>query len=69
MEDLGAREGVQFTHVPYRGSSEGMTAVLSGQVDCIADSSVWVPQFEAGPMRALCVWSAERVPRLPECPR
>jgi tripartite-type tricarboxylate transporter receptor subunit TctC len=68
MEDLGAREGVQFTHVPYRGSSEGMTAVLSGQVDCIADSSVWVPQVEAGQMRALCVWSAERVPRLPGVP-
>jgi tripartite-type tricarboxylate transporter receptor subunit TctC len=68
MEDLGAREGVRFTHVPYRGSSEGMTAVLSGQVDCIADSSVWVPQVEAGQMRALCVWSAERVPRLPGVP-
>ena len=68
MEDLGAREGAQFTHVPYRGSSEGMTAVLSGQVDCIADSSVWVPQVEAGQMRALCVWSAARVPRLPGVP-
>ena len=68
MEDLAVREGAQFTHVPYRGSSEGMTAVLSGQVDCIADSSVWVPQVEAGQMRALCVWSAERVPRLPGVP-
>jgi tripartite-type tricarboxylate transporter receptor subunit TctC len=68
MEDLAAREGVEFTHVPYRGSSEGMTAVLSGQVDCIADSSVWVPQVEAGQMRALCVWTAERVPRLSGVP-
>ena len=68
MEDLGAREGAQFTHVPYRGSSEGMTAVLAGQVDCIAHSSVWVPQVEVGQMRALCVWSAERVPRLPGVP-
>jgi tripartite-type tricarboxylate transporter receptor subunit TctC len=68
MEELAAREGVRFTHVPYRGSSEGMTAVLSGQVDCIADSSVWVPQVEAGQMRALCVWSAGRVPRLPGVP-
>ncbi len=64
MEELAEREGAQLTHVPYRGSSEGMTAVLSGQVDCIADSSVWVPQVEAGQMRALCVWTADRVPRL-----
>ncbi len=68
MEDLAVREGAQFTHVPYRGSSEGMTAVLSGQVDCIADSSVWVPQVEAGQMRALCVWSGDRVSRLPGVP-
>jgi len=68
MEDLGAREGVEFTHVPFRGSSEGMTAVLSGQVDCIADSSVWVPQVESGAMRALCVWTGERVARLPGVP-
>jgi tripartite-type tricarboxylate transporter receptor subunit TctC len=68
MEDLAAREGCEFTHVPYRGSSEGMTAVLSGQVHCIADSSVWVPQVEAGQMRALCVWTADRVARLPGVP-
>ena len=33
-----------------------------------ADSSVWVPEVEAGQMRALCIWSAERVPRLPGVP-
>ena len=68
MEELAEREKVQFTHVPFRGSSEGMTAVLSGTTDCIADSSVWVPQVESGSMRALCVWTEERVPRLPGTP-
>jgi tripartite-type tricarboxylate transporter receptor subunit TctC len=68
MEDLAVREGVQLTHVPYRGSSEGMTAVLAGQVDCIADAATWRPLVEAGQMRALCVWTAERVARLPGVP-
>ncbi len=68
MEDLGVREGVQFTHVPFRGSSEGVTAVLSDTVDCIADSSVWVPHVESGAMRALNVWTETRVPRLPDVP-
>jgi tripartite-type tricarboxylate transporter receptor subunit TctC len=68
MEELAEREKVQFTHVPFRGSSEGATAVLSGTTDCIADSSVWVPQVEAGSMRALCVWTETRVPRLPNTP-
>jgi tripartite-type tricarboxylate transporter receptor subunit TctC len=68
MEELAVREGVQLTHVPYRGSSEGVTAVLSGQVDCIADASTWRPLVEDGQMRALCVWTAERVARLPGVP-
>lgn len=68
MEELGERERAQFTHVPFRGSSEGVTAVLSGTTDCIADSSAWVPHVEAGAMRALCVWTETRVPRLPNVP-
>jgi tripartite-type tricarboxylate transporter receptor subunit TctC len=68
MEDLAIREGIQLTHVPYRGSSEGVTAVLSGTTDCIADSSAWMPHVESGTMRALCVWTEVRLPKLPEVP-
>jgi tripartite-type tricarboxylate transporter receptor subunit TctC len=68
MEDIGARTGASFTHVPFRGSSDGVTAVLGGQVSCIADASTWAPHVEAGRMRALCVWTPARFPRLPEVP-
>lgn len=68
MEEIARREGVGLTHVPFRGASEGVTAVLSGQVTSIADSSSWAPYVEAGQMRLLCVWSAERVPRFPGVP-
>jgi tripartite-type tricarboxylate transporter receptor subunit TctC len=68
MEDIAQRLGVEFTHVPFRGANEGVTAVLSGNVDSIADSSTWAPQVEAGSMRLLCVWSAERAARFPEVP-
>ncbi len=68
MEDISARERVEFTHVPFRGATEGITAVLGGQVTMIADSSTWAPHVEAGRMRALCVWSAERAPRFPDVP-
>ena len=68
MEEIAAREGVEFTHVPFRGSNEGVTAVLGGQVASIADSSAWSPHVEAGQMRLLCVWSAERAPRFPDVP-
>ena len=68
MEDIGARTGAQFTHVPFRGSSEGLTAVLGGQVDAIADASVWAPHVQEGRMRALCLFMPERFPRFPAVP-
>ncbi len=68
MEDIIAREGVEITHVPFRGANEGVTAVLSGSVDMIADSSTWAGNVEAGQMRLLCVWSEERAPRFPNVP-
>jgi len=68
MEELAAKEGMELTHVPFRGANEGVTAVLGGQVDSIADASTWAPHVEAGRLRLLCVWSAERASRFPEVP-
>jgi tripartite-type tricarboxylate transporter receptor subunit TctC len=68
MEDMAGRLGAQLTHVPFRGSSEGLTAVLGGQVDCMADASVWAPHVLEGRMRALCLFTPERFPRFPQVP-
>ncbi len=68
MEELAMKEGIELLHVPFRGSNEGVTAALGGQVHMVADSSAWAPQVEAGQMRLLSVWSAERAPRFPTVP-
>ncbi|WP_458093378.1 tripartite tricarboxylate transporter substrate binding protein [Roseomonas sp. WA12] len=68
MEDLCARLGIRMVHVPFRGTTEGVTALLGGQIDSIADSSAWVPQVEAGQFRLLSVWSPERAARFPNVP-
>lgn len=68
METIQEKDGVQLTHVPYRGSNEAVTAVIGGQVDMVCDSSTWAPFVEAGQMRALSVWTAERVARFPNVP-
>jgi tripartite-type tricarboxylate transporter receptor subunit TctC len=68
MEDICQRLGIELVHVPFRGANEGVTAVLGGSVDSIADSSTWAPQVEAGRMRLLSVWSGERAPRFPDVP-
>jgi tripartite-type tricarboxylate transporter receptor subunit TctC len=68
METIQEKEGIQLTHVPFRGSNEAVTAVIGGQVDMVCDSSTWAPFVESGQMRALSVWTAERVARFPTVP-
>lgn len=68
MEDIMARERIEMTHVAFRGASEAVPAVLGGQIDMIADSSVWAGPVEAGQMRLLSVWTADRVARFPNTP-
>ncbi len=68
METILEQEKVEITHVPFRGSNEGVTAALAGQVDMVCDSSAWAPFVEAGSMRALSVWTAERAARFPSVP-
>jgi tripartite-type tricarboxylate transporter receptor subunit TctC len=68
METIQETAGIELTHVPYRGANEGVTAVIAGQVDMICDSSTWAPFVEAGQLRALSVWTAERAARFPDVP-
>ncbi|NOG73488.1 tripartite tricarboxylate transporter substrate binding protein [Roseicella sp. DB1501] len=68
MEELCEKEGVQMVHVPYRGTSENITATLARQLDCIANSNSWAPVVEAKQLRLLAVWTKDRLPRFPEVP-
>jgi len=68
MEELAAREKIELVHVPYRASNEAAVAVASGEVMSVADSSAWAPLVDAGKLRPICVWTAERSPRFPEVP-
>lgn len=57
-----------MTHVPYRGTSENITALLARQLDCIANSNAWQPIVEAGQGRLLAVWTRERLRSFPDAP-
>jgi tripartite-type tricarboxylate transporter receptor subunit TctC len=68
MEELCEKEGVQMIHVPYRGTSENITAVLARQLDVIANANSWQPNVEAGQLRLLAVWTRTRLRSFPEVP-
>jgi tripartite-type tricarboxylate transporter receptor subunit TctC len=68
MEELCEREGVSMTHIPFRGSQEGVTALLGKQIDIVADSSSWRPNVETGELKLLSVWTRERLVSFPQVP-
>jgi tripartite-type tricarboxylate transporter receptor subunit TctC len=68
MEQISQRLGINWVHVPFRGGAENMQATLSGTIDATADSTGWAPLVEAGNLRLLVVWSAERAKRFPQVP-
>ncbi len=68
MEQIAERLGIQWTHVPFRGGAENQQATLAGTVDCTADSTGWAPLVEAGNLRLLVTWGAERAKRFPDVP-
>src|SRR5271163_2142162 len=64
-----AMAGVQFTHVPYRGSAPGLTDVMSGHIQGMFDNVT--SSFElvrTGKLRALGVTTAERSETMPDVP-
>jgi tripartite-type tricarboxylate transporter receptor subunit TctC len=64
-----AMAGVQFTHVPYRGSAPGLTDVMSGQIQGMFDNVTSSFEFvRAGKLRALGVTTHERSEILPDVP-
>jgi tripartite-type tricarboxylate transporter receptor subunit TctC len=69
IELLQSVAGVRFTHVPYKGSGQALTDLLSGQVpvmvDQIASSMNYV---RSGKLRVFAVMTSTRSSVLPEIP-
>lgn len=68
LEVIAREEGIAWTAVPFKAGAESLQALLGGHIDAVADTSAWVPHVEAGHLRLLVAYSAERDPRFPEVP-
>jgi tripartite-type tricarboxylate transporter receptor subunit TctC len=68
-ELLNSMAGIDITHVPYRGDSQTIAALLGGEVPMIVGTGVLLaPQIESGAVRGLAVTSAIRMSLLPNVP-
>ena len=64
-----AMAGIQFVHVPYRGSAPGLSDVMAGQVQGMFDNvSSSFELVQSGKLRALGVTTKERSNTLPDVP-
>ena len=61
--------GVQITHVPYKGSAPTLQDLIGGQIQVVIDNiPPYLPQVQAGKIRALAVTTAKRSPAAPDLP-
>jgi len=66
---LARSAGVQFTHIPYRGSAPAMNDLMGGQISALMESlPTAIGYFSSGRMRPLAVSEDERSPSLPDVP-
>ena len=68
MERVGMTEGLSWTHAPYRGTADTLRALLGGEIDFASEASGWAPMVEAGQLRLLAVFTANRAKRFPDVP-
>jgi tripartite-type tricarboxylate transporter receptor subunit TctC len=68
-EMLKTMAGVNFQHVPYKGTSSAITDVVGGQAEFMFNSMPAVyPLAKAGKLRALGIGSKKRIAAAPEVP-
>ena len=68
MELIAQKLGLELLHVPYKGSADLMQSILGGNIMAAADSTGFAPQVEAGKLRVLNTWGAERLAKFPNAP-
>ena len=61
--------GTKLVHIPYKGSGQAITDLLSGQVAMNFDTMPPVlPHIQAGKLTAFAISTPQRLPQLPDVP-
>ncbi len=68
-EILSRALGLNLAHVPYRGSPQALTDIMSGQLKIYVDNvTTTIPLAKEGRVRAMAVTTATRCAALPDVP-
>lgn len=68
MEQIAGKQGIKWTHVPFKGTAETTSALLGGHIDAVADATGWAALVNSGQFRLLVTWNAARSKNWPNVP-
>ena len=60
VEQLAAKAGVEFLHVPYKGNADSTQALMGGHVMVQSDATGWGKFVDAGAFRLLVTFGEQR---------
>ncbi len=60
MEEVGAKTGVSFLHVPFKGNADSTQALMGGHVMAQSDATGWGRHVDAGAFRLLVTFGEKR---------
>lgn len=69
-EALAKQAGIQLKHVPAKGDADAVPMALGGHTNLVSSSSLnaIASHLDAGKLRALVVFSEDRLPEIPDVP-
>lgn len=68
-EAFMSQAGIEMTHIPYRGTGQAITDLMSGNVQVLMDAiPTGMPYVKKGQLKALAVTTTERSALAPELP-
>jgi tripartite-type tricarboxylate transporter receptor subunit TctC len=68
VEEFAMKAGIKLQHVPFKGNSEGMQAILGGHIMSHSDATGWGSHVEAGTCRLLATYGSKRTKRWSNIP-
>ena len=68
MEYVGKKEGIKWTHIPYKSASQARTAMMGGHVEACSAGAEFAPFARDGLVRVLVTHGEKRSPQFPNVP-
>ena len=68
MEFVGKKEGIKWTHIPYKSASQARMAMMGGHVEACSAGAEFAPSARDGLVRVLVTHGEKRSPQFPNVP-